>query len=76
MSTCDCKKQDEYANCCEIERLEEKYQRTLYICAGLMSTMDQFSNQHPESVRDWILNEVSQLDTINLNNQEETSQKI
>lgn len=39
-------------------RLEKDRNVTLNFCAGLISTMDQFSNKHPEEIRDWILAEV------------------
>ncbi len=36
----------------------------LRFCAGLISTMPQFENLHPDDVREWILNELDKLSEI------------
>jgi hypothetical protein len=40
---------------------KREYDSMLNFCAGLISTMDQFSEKHPEEVRDWILAQAAEL---------------
>lgn len=40
------------------QRMNKDHTQVLNFCAGLISTMDQFKDKHPEEVRDWILKEV------------------
>jgi hypothetical protein len=38
-----------------------KADKVLSFCAGIISTMDQFSDKHPEDVKQWILDEVDKI---------------